>query len=44
MVVSLCVTANLIGLDTECGAFVYSAVTFADKLLNGLAVIIIEEV
>uniref|UniRef100_A0A1B6F907 Major facilitator superfamily (MFS) profile domain-containing protein n=2 Tax=Cuerna arida TaxID=1464854 RepID=A0A1B6F907_9HEMI len=43
MVVSLCVTANLIGLDTECGAFVYSIVTFADKLLNGLAVIIIEE-
>uniref|UniRef100_A0A1B6HR18 Major facilitator superfamily (MFS) profile domain-containing protein n=1 Tax=Homalodisca liturata TaxID=320908 RepID=A0A1B6HR18_9HEMI len=43
MVVSLCVTANLIGLDTECGAFVYSTVTFADKLLNGLAVIIIEE-
>ncbi|XP_054277932.1 major facilitator superfamily domain-containing protein 12-like isoform X2 [Macrosteles quadrilineatus] len=43
MVVSLCVTANLIGPDTECGALVYSVVTTADKLLNGLAVIIIEE-
>jgi hypothetical protein len=43
MVVSLCVTANLIGPDTECGALVYSVVTTADKLLNGIAVIIIEE-
>ncbi|XP_022189225.1 major facilitator superfamily domain-containing protein 12 [Nilaparvata lugens] len=42
MVVSLCVTANLIGDDTEIGAFIYSGVTFADKLLNGIAVITIE--
>lgn len=42
MVVSLCVTVNLIGSDTDCGAFVYSAITFADKFLNGVAVIIIE--
>nr|XP_018908406.1 PREDICTED: major facilitator superfamily domain-containing protein 12-like isoform X3 [Bemisia tabaci] len=41
-VVSLCITANLVGPNTERGAFVYSLVTFADKLLNGLAIVIIE--
>lgn len=42
MVVSLSVTANLIGNNVDCGSFVYSVVTFADKLLNGIAVVIIE--
>ncbi|KAI5708640.1 hypothetical protein M8J76_000108 [Diaphorina citri] len=42
MVISLCSTANLVGTDTQYGAFIYSTVTFSDKLLNGLAVIIIE--
>uniref|UniRef100_A0A1B6DK64 Major facilitator superfamily (MFS) profile domain-containing protein n=2 Tax=Clastoptera arizonana TaxID=38151 RepID=A0A1B6DK64_9HEMI len=41
-VISLCLTANFIGGDTQCGAFVYSSVTFADKLINGLAVVTIE--
>lgn len=42
MVMSLSVTANLIGNNVDCGSFVYSVVTFADKLLNGVAVVIIE--
>jgi len=42
MVSSLCFTADLIGSHTENGAFVYSVVTFADKLLNGIAVMGIE--
>lgn len=43
MVTSLCITADLIGPNTDSGAFVYGAVTFADKLFNGVAVMIIEE-
>uniref|UniRef100_A0A8D8UCT1 Major facilitator superfamily domain-containing protein 12 n=1 Tax=Cacopsylla melanoneura TaxID=428564 RepID=A0A8D8UCT1_9HEMI len=42
MVISLCSTANLVGSDTQYGAFIYSTVTFSDKLLNGVAVILIE--
>ncbi|KAG8237532.1 hypothetical protein J437_LFUL016509 [Ladona fulva] len=42
LVTSLCITADLIGANTESGASVYSAVTFADKLFNGIAVMIIE--
>lgn len=41
-VLSLSVTANLIGKDTDCGAFIYSSVTFSDKLINGLVIIGIE--
>ncbi|XP_050432180.1 major facilitator superfamily domain-containing protein 12-like isoform X2 [Adelges cooleyi] len=41
-VVSLCITANLVGKDTDCGAFIYSSVTFSDKLINGIAIIGIE--
>lgn len=41
-VLSLSVTANLIGNDTHCGAFIYSAVTFSDKLINGLVIVGIE--
>lgn len=44
MVTSLCITADLIGSHTENGAFIYSVVTFADKVLNGVAVVIIEDV
>ncbi|KAK3924930.1 Major facilitator superfamily domain-containing protein 12 [Frankliniella fusca] len=43
MVTSLCITADLIGPNTDSGAFVYGAVTFLDKLFNGVAVMIIEE-
>ncbi|KAL1110472.1 hypothetical protein AAG570_008000 [Ranatra chinensis] len=42
MVVSLSLAANLIGSQVECGAFVYSSVTFADKLINGIAVILVQ--
>ncbi|CAB3378567.1 major facilitator superfamily domain-containing protein 12-like [Cloeon dipterum] len=42
LVTSLCITADLIGDNTDSGAAVYSAVTFADKLFNGLAVMMIE--
>ncbi|XP_059487103.1 major facilitator superfamily domain-containing protein 12-like [Neocloeon triangulifer] len=42
LVTSLCITADLIGDSTDSGAAVYSAVTFADKLFNGLAVMVIE--
>ncbi|XP_046399151.1 major facilitator superfamily domain-containing protein 12-like [Ischnura elegans] len=42
LVTSLCITADLIGTNTESGASVYSAVTFADKLFNGIAVMTIE--
>jgi len=41
-VLSLSTTANLIGNDTDCGAFIYSSVTFSDKLINGLAIMGIE--
>ncbi|KAK7872426.1 hypothetical protein R5R35_007030 [Gryllus longicercus] len=43
MVTSLCITAELIGTHTHNGAFVYSIVTFADKLFNGIAVMVIED-
>jgi len=42
LVTSLGVTADLIGSDTESGAFVYGAMSFADKLSNGLAVTAIQ--
>ncbi|CAH2050469.1 unnamed protein product, partial [Iphiclides podalirius] len=42
LVSSLCVTADLIGPHTHQGASVYSIVTFADKLVTGIAVVAIE--
>ncbi|XP_063239275.1 major facilitator superfamily domain-containing protein 12-like [Bacillus rossius redtenbacheri] len=42
LVSSLCITADLIGTHTEQGAFVYSIVTFSDKLFNGIIIMIIE--
>lgn len=42
LVTSLGVTADLIGADTESGAFVYGAMSFADKLSNGLVVTAIQ--
>jgi hypothetical protein len=42
LVTSLGVTADLIGSDTESGAFVYGAMSFADKLSNGIAVTTIQ--
>lgn len=42
IVSSLCLTAEMIGPNVDQGASVYSIVTFTDKLICGLAVIIIE--
>ncbi|KFB47490.1 AGAP011492-PA-like protein [Anopheles sinensis] len=44
MVSSLCITADMIGKHAEQGGFIYSAVTFADKLITGVVVVIIESV
>lgn len=42
MISSLCITADMIGTHTYQGGFIYSAVTFADKLITGIVVVIIE--
>lgn len=42
MIASLCITAELIGPHADQGGLIYSAVTFCDKLITGVAIIIIE--
>ncbi|KAM9475015.1 major facilitator superfamily domain-containing protein 12 isoform 1-T2 [Clarias gariepinus] len=42
LVMSLSMTANLIADQTQSGAFVYGAMSFTDKVANGLAVMIIQ--
>ncbi|KAK3913528.1 Major facilitator superfamily domain-containing protein 12 [Frankliniella fusca] len=42
LVTSLGLTADLIGQDTDTGAFVYGAMSFVDKLSNGIAVFILQ--
>ncbi|KAL0851126.1 hypothetical protein ABMA28_006992 [Loxostege sticticalis] len=42
LVSSLCVTADMIGPHSHQGAAIYSIVTFADKLVTGIAVVAIE--
>lgn len=42
LVTSLGLTADLIGNATNIGAFVYGAMSFSDKLANGLAVVLIQ--
>ncbi|XP_049827163.1 major facilitator superfamily domain-containing protein 12-like [Schistocerca gregaria] len=42
LVTSLGITADFIGHNTESGAFVYGAMSFTDKLSNGVAVTIIQ--
>lgn len=42
LVTSLGLTADLIGQDTDTGAFVYGAMSFVDKLSNGIAVVILQ--
>uniref|UniRef100_A0A2M4AFX5 Putative sugar transporter n=1 Tax=Anopheles triannulatus TaxID=58253 RepID=A0A2M4AFX5_9DIPT len=44
MVSSLCITADMIGKHAEQSGIIYSAVTFADKLVTGVVVVIIESV
>ncbi|XP_012537983.1 major facilitator superfamily domain-containing protein 12 [Monomorium pharaonis] len=43
MVTALSITAELIGSRTERSAFVYSIVTFLDKIITGFVVILIEK-
>lgn len=42
MISSLCITADMIGRHADQSGFIYSAVTFADKLITGIVVIVIE--
>uniref|UniRef100_A0A4W5RJS0 Major facilitator superfamily domain containing 12 n=1 Tax=Hucho hucho TaxID=62062 RepID=A0A4W5RJS0_9TELE len=42
LVMSLSMTAKLIGEQTQSGAFVYGAMSFTDKVANGIGVIIIQ--
>ncbi|XP_047445714.1 major facilitator superfamily domain-containing protein 12-like [Mugil cephalus] len=44
LVISLAMTAELIADQTQSGAFVYGAMSFTDKLANGVAVMIIQVV
>lgn len=40
---SFSLTSDLIGLNTECGAFVYGIMSFADKLANGIIIAVIQQ-
>ncbi|KAG7456532.1 hypothetical protein MATL_G00236750 [Megalops atlanticus] len=42
LVMSLSMTADLIGDQTQSGAFVYGAMSFTDKVANGLGVMVIQ--
>ncbi|KAK9308234.1 hypothetical protein QLX08_001705 [Tetragonisca angustula] len=42
LVTSLGITADFIGQNVDSGAFVYGVMSFADKLCNGLAVMLIQ--
>ena len=42
LITSLAFTADLIGPHVESGAFVYGAMSFTDKLSNGITVVIIQ--
>ncbi|CAL8276904.1 unnamed protein product [Lota lota] len=44
LVMSLSMTADLIGDQTQSGAFVYGAMSFTDKVANGAAIMIIQAV
>lgn len=36
-------TSDLIGLNTECGAFVYGVMSFADKIANGVVIAALQQ-
>lgn len=40
---SFSLTSDLIGLNTECGAFVYGIMSFTDKLANGIVIALIQQ-
>jgi hypothetical protein len=43
LVTSLGITADLIGPNIESGAFIYGVMSFMDKLSNGVAVTVIQD-
>lgn len=40
---SFSLASDLIGLNTECGSFVYGIMSFCDKLANGIAIAVIQQ-
>lgn len=42
MVASLCLTANYVKINGYGGGFVYSIVTFTDKLISGCVVLLVQ--
>ncbi|CAL8126460.1 unnamed protein product [Orchesella dallaii] len=42
LVLSVSLTSDLIGTNTESGAFVFGAITFVEKTLNGLFIVIVQ--
>ena len=42
VIISVSMEADLIGSNTESGAFVYGAMSFADKLSNGIAILAVQ--
>ncbi|KAH7482219.1 hypothetical protein PRIC1_008296 [Phytophthora ramorum] len=42
MVTSVCLTGDLVGNNVESGAFVYGAMSFTDKISNGIAILFIQ--
>lgn len=43
LITSLAITNDLIGRNTDSGAFVFGAMSFVDKISNGLSVMLIEQ-
>uniref|UniRef100_K3W7M1 Major facilitator superfamily (MFS) profile domain-containing protein n=1 Tax=Globisporangium ultimum (strain ATCC 200006 / CBS 805.95 / DAOM BR144) TaxID=431595 RepID=K3W7M1_GLOUD len=42
MVTSVCLEGDLVGNNVESGAFVYGAMSFTDKISNGIAILLIQ--
>lgn len=42
MVCSVCLEGDLVGTNVESGAFVYGAMSFTDKVSNGIAILLIQ--
>ncbi len=43
LITSLSMTADLIGDNTNSGAFVYGAMSFSDKLSNGIVIALLQQ-
>ncbi len=44
MVISQQLQADLVGLNTSCGSFVYGAHSFTDKVANGVAIFVVQRI